>query len=173
MKRLKQINQLLQKIEAAFGTTALLVIFFLITINIIKRYFLHNAWGWAGELNGFLYAWVAFISAAYSMANDHHVNITLLEKKFGKKVSSVVRIFTDLLAVVGFGLLAFPTCRALQSMTKTAALRWPKAPVYSVLLIAYALYIIHSLIQIANRVYFLKTGADLLAEDNVPDPGLE
>lgn len=173
MKRLKRINDLIKKGELIFGTTALLIIFFLITVNIIKRYFLHNAWGWAGELNGFLYAWVAFISAAYSMADDRHVNITLVEQKFGKRVSFTIRIFTDLLTIIGFTLLMFPTYRALQPMTKTAALRWPKAPIYSVLLIAYALYIIHSLVQIARRIYFLKNGIDPLAEEDHDISGLE
>lgn len=166
MKKLKQINELLKKSELVFGTAALLVIFFLIAINIFRRYFLHSAWGWAGELNGFLYAWVAFIAAAYSMADDRHVNITLLEQSFGKKAGHIVRIFTDVLTIVGFTMLMAPTYRALGSMTKTAALRWPKAPIYSVLLIAYALYIIHSLIQIARRVYFLKHGVDPFEEED-------
>lgn len=166
MKKLKQINEWMKKCELAFGTVALMTIFLLIAINIVRRYFLHSAWGWAGELNGFIYAWVAFIAAAYSMADDRHVNITLLEQKFGKRAGHIVRIFTDILTVIGFTMLMAPTYRALGSMTKTAALRWPKGPVYSVLLLAYGLYIVHSLIQIARRVYFLKHGVDPFAEED-------
>ena len=53
MEYVKKCNEILKKIELAVGTAGLFVIFFLITVNIIRRYFFHNAWGWSGELNGF------------------------------------------------------------------------------------------------------------------------
>ena len=69
MEYVKKCNDILKKIELAVGTAGLFVIFFLITVNIIRRYFFHNAWGWSGELNGFIYAWIAFLSAEIGRAH--------------------------------------------------------------------------------------------------------
>ncbi len=167
IKTLKMINKWLQRIELIFGTAGLLVIFFLITINIFRRYFFHNAWGWAGELNGFIYAWIAFISAAYTMGNDGHIQITLIKDHLGDRVNHLIRTLTDLFAIVGFVLLIKPTVSALRSMTFTAALRWPKGPVYSGILVGFILYIIHLCIQVVRHVYFLKTNIDFLEDASV------
>ena len=167
LKMLKKINEWLKKIELVFGTAGLLVIFFLITINIFKRYFFHNAWGWAGELNGFIYAWIAFISAAYTMANDGHIQITLLQDRFGNRLHHLIRMLTDIFAVAGFALLIRPTVSALRSMTFTSALRWPKGAVYSGILVGFILYIIHLSIQVVRHFYFLKTNVDFMEDEKV------
>ncbi|MEA5049013.1 MAG: TRAP transporter small permease [Eubacteriales bacterium] len=165
MKQLKKINDALKKAELWFGTASMIFIFLLITLNIVKRYFFNNAWGWAGELNGFLYAWIAFISAAYTMADDRHVRISLVDEKIGVRASHMIRIGTDVITIVAFVWLCFPTLNAIKAMKLTSALRWPKGAVYSGLLVGYVLYIFHSVIQIFRRVHLLKTGEDLFAED--------
>jgi len=167
MKTLKSINNWLKRIELFIGTIGMLAIFALIAINIFRRYFLHNAWGWAGELNGFVYAWIAFISAAYTMADDGHIKITLIKDRFGDKADHFIRIFTDLFAIAGFVLLVPQTIKALSSMTYTAALRWPKGPIYSGILVGFILYIIHIGIQLVRHIHFVRTGVDFLKEDNL------
>ena len=162
MEKVKKCNEFLKKAELVIGTAGLLVIFFLITINIIRRYFLHNAWGWSGELNGFIYAWIAFLSAAYALADDNHVKITILKDRLGEWFNHVVRLFTDLVSIVGFVWLCFPTCSALRSMKYTAALRWPKGIVYSGLLVGFILYIIHFVILVIGHIYYLRYQKELL-----------
>lgn len=158
MEYVKKCNEILKKIELAVGTAGLFVIFFLITVNIIRRYFFHNAWGWSGELNGFIYAWIAFLSAAYALADDNHVKITILRDRLGERAYHLVRLVTDLVSVVGFVWLCFPTYGALKSMKYTAALRWPKGLVYSGLLVGFVLYIIHFVILVIGHVDYLRHG---------------
>lgn len=165
MKAVRNLNELLKKAELFLGTAGLLFIFLLISVNVIKRYFFHSAWGWSGELNGFIYAWVAFLSAAYSLADDKHVRITLLEERLGLKTGHVIRTFTDIFAVIGFVWLCFPTYSALRSMTYTSALRWPKGVVYSGLLVGFILYIIHLCIQVIRHLYFIRYEKDILEEE--------
>lgn len=164
MKWCKTINDALKKAELWLGTCALMVIFLLIAINIVKRYFFNNAWSWAGELNGFLYAWIAFIAAAYSMAEDKHVRIAIIDRKVSVRTSQILRIFTDAITIFAFVWLFFPTLNALMAMRLTAALRWPKGIVYSGLLVGYVLYVLHSALHICRRMYFLRTGVDVFGE---------
>lgn len=164
MKYVKMCNEWLKKLELAVGTAGLFVIFFLISVNIIKRYLLHNAWSWSSELNGFIYAWIAFLSAAYALADDNHVKITILRDRFGDRVHHGIRLFTDVFSIIGFVWLCFPTHSALRAMKYTAALRWPKGLVYSGLLVGFVLYIIHLGILVAGHIYFLRYNRDIFKE---------
>lgn len=173
MNIFRLINDKLKKIELIFGAVSLFAIFLIISINVFRRYFLNSAWGWAGELNGFIYAWVAFISAAYTTAEDGHVRIAIVDEKLGVRFAQIMRIFTDLIIIVAFVWLFFPTINALKAMRLTAALRWPKGLVYSGLLVGYALFIVHSVLQIIKRVHFLRTGVDILSSNTTnPQPPL-
>jgi len=167
MNKIKAINDSLKRVELVFGALSLFAIFILISSNIYRRYFLSSAWGWAGELNGFIYAWVAFISAAYTTAEDGHVRISIVDNKFGVRFAQILRIFTDIITITAFVWLFFPTCNALKAMRLTAALRWPKSLVYSGLLVGYSLFIIHSVLQIARRFHFLRTGIDAFSNDTL------
>lgn len=156
MEKVKKCNEVLKKIELVIGTAGLFVIFLLITVNIFRRYFLHSAWGWSGELNGFIYAWIAFLSAAYALADDNHVKITILEARLGPRFHHLIRLFTDVVSIIGFAWLCFPTYAALRTMKYTAALRWPKGLVYSGLLVGFVLYIVHFVILVIGHVdYFM------------------
>lgn len=157
-----RLNNILRKIELIFGSIFIFSMFSLISVNIVLRYVLNSPLAWSDELNSFMFAWLGFISAAYSIAGDDQIRITIFEDRVSKKISHTVRIFTDLLTIVGIVFLFKPTIVFMKAMKLTAALHWPQAAVYSVLLIAYILFIIHSFCDIYRRVRFLKTGEDIL-----------
>jgi len=160
-----KLNNALKKIETVFGTLFLVCIFFLLMTNVVMRYVFSNAIRWSDEINGYMFCWFGFLSAAYGMSNDSHVRITIFEDIVKKKTSSAFRIVFDVLIIVGIILMFKPTIRYMSIMTVTPALRWPLEPIFSITLISYVLFILHTIVDMYFRIHFIKTGEDLFHED--------
>ena len=145
MKGLFWINKKLQSIEKFCGCVCLGVLFVIMIGNAALRYCLKSGLNWSDELNQFLFVWLGFLAAAYTMGDDKHLNVTAFVDLLPRVVQYVVRQIMNVIMLVFF-LLYIPELFALMAQLPISnVLRVPMKYVYAVLPLSFGLMAFHIL----------------------------
>ncbi len=140
---LSAINAALQKFEKFLGCLALAALFFVMIANAALRYLFSSGLNWSDELNGFLFVWFGFLSAAYAMSNQSHLNITAIVNLFPAAVQLGLRVVMNGIMVAMFILYLPPLGRLMNTLPIANVMRFPLKYAYVILPISFVLMCYH------------------------------
>ncbi len=142
---MQKFNEILMRIEKAIGSFLLGVLFVIIVVNVISRYFLNYPIPWSDELVAYLYVWSGFLAGAYIMGDDSHIRINILEDRFPPKMKLFTRLVLNLLTLIVFAYLIPSTISTFPTLGKSLSMRINLKYVYTILPLAFALFVLHLL----------------------------
>ncbi len=137
------INGKLQKIEKFCGSACLGVLFVVMISNAALRYCLKSGLNWSDELNQFLFVWLGFLSAAYTMGDDKHLNVTAFTDLMPAPLRYGIRQTMNVLMIVFFLLYIPDLFKLLAQLPISNVLRIPMKYVYAVLPLSFGLMVFH------------------------------
>jgi len=153
------VNNFLKKAEMFVGSACLAVLFVVMIVNAALRYLFHTGLDFSDELNGFLFVWLGFLSAAYIMANKGHLCVTALVEILPKTVQFVLSIIMNLIMVVVIVLYMAPLGKLLNMLPISNVMRLPLRYVYIILPICFILMAIHIICNIIDDSVAYKLSA--------------
>lgn len=154
---MSQINKLILVSEKIIGTFLLVMMFSIISVNIICRYFLDNPIFWAEELSNYLFVWMALLSCAYSVGKNGHIRVNIFIQIFNKKTTSIIYILMDILLIILFSSFILPCWNVLSSLSISAAMRMPEKYIYAIIPLVFVLSTFHLLINIFSKIHNIYT----------------
>ncbi|WP_303150527.1 TRAP transporter small permease [uncultured Cloacibacillus sp.] len=137
------LNNFLQKTEKLIGAAALAILFFVMITNAILRYFFSSGLDWSDELNGYLLVWIGFLSAAYTMSTNSHLNITAVISYLPNWLQYVLRQFMGIVQIIMFLIYIKPLIKLLKTLPISNVMKVPLEYVYIILPISFVLMTYH------------------------------
>jgi C4-dicarboxylate transporter DctQ subunit len=154
---MNQLNKILLISEKIIGTFLLIMMFLIISVNIIFRYFLDNPIFWAEELSNYLFVWMALLSCAYNVGKNGHIRVNIFIQIFDKKLRDIIFILMDVLLLVLFIYLIIPNWKVIGTLSVSAAMRMPEKYIYAIIPILFVLSAFHILINIFSNIHRMYT----------------
>lgn len=145
---LSAVNTALEKAETALGVVCLGVLFAVMIVNAALRYLFRSGLNWSDELNGFLFVWFGFLSAAYAMSRKKHLNITAIVNCFPAWLRYGLSTVMNIIMIVMFLLYMPALSKLLNTLPKSNVMRVPLRYVYYILPLSFWLMIYHSFFNI-------------------------
>ena len=87
-------------IGAAVSAFTLLVLPFIVTYDVVTRYFLHMSSSFAPEVSGYLLLAIGFMGASYTLMRGRHIYMESVVQRLNKQAQAMLGTFARL---VGFG----------------------------------------------------------------------
>lgn len=126
---------ILNIVELYIPLAAFCILFITFIWSVIARYLLHSPCSWATDVELGCYIWVVLFSASYVMRLDKHVRFSIVYDMMGDKMKLFIRLVSNLLIIIPFGLLFMPTYRYIAGLrTISTALRLPLKYYYAPIL---------------------------------------
>ena len=144
--------RLLRMVELGVGSAFLLGMFGVICANVVARYFFAAPLVWAEEVSNFLFVWSAYLGAAYVLAEDGHLRVSVVADRLPPRVQAWLRCASLALIAVIAGTLLWPTLTLLPQLNLTAAMRIPEAVPYAILPITMMLLVLHAVALMARML---------------------
>ncbi len=109
MPVLSTINRSLERVYVPILSVIFVGITFMLTINVIARYFFHASFFWSEEVTNYFIIWLTFLGSAVCVHYGMHVSVDMilqygsegLKKTITVIVTVICIMFTALLTVVG------------------------------------------------------------------------
>ena len=106
-------------VELYIPIAALLIMFCTFVFQIFSRYILNSPVPWAYEVTVMCYLWMVVLGACYAYRDRSHVTFTLFYDLFGVKGKAILAFLGNLLMLIAFGYMFFPSCNMiLDQMSK-------------------------------------------------------
>ena len=106
-------------VEIYIPVAALLIMFVTFVFQIFSRYVLNAPVPWAYEVTVMCYLWMVILGACYAYRDRSHVTFTLFYDQFGIKAQAVIAFLGNLLMLIAFAYMFFPSCdMILNQMSK-------------------------------------------------------
>ncbi len=137
------LNNRLKQAEKAAGCLCLGILFVVMISNAALRYCLRTGIDWSDELNQFLFVWMGFLAASYTMSDDKHLNVTAFVGFLPKIVQYVLKQIMNVLMLVFFVMYIPALLELLGQLAISNVMRIPLKYVYAVLPISFALMSYH------------------------------
>jgi len=170
---LQRVDKILEKvIDRASGiaiapcVVALVVWVFVFVVYVVGRQFFGMVWLFVEEYTGYWVVFLAYFSLAYALKSGAHIKSDLVTRRLPRRVSSVLEIVTDSLAVplVGYltwrsiGWLAYGVERGARAVSSLHTLMWP---VYLLVTIGLALFTLIFLLKLGRNLIKLARGEEI------------
>lgn len=139
------LNSKLKQIEKLCGCICLGVLFIVMISNAALRYCLKSGINWSDELNQFLFVWMGFLAAAYTMGDDKHLNVTAFIEFLPRTLQFFIKQLMSLVMLVFFVMYVPALFQLLGQLAIANVLRVPLKYVYAVLPISFILMSYHIL----------------------------
>jgi TRAP-type C4-dicarboxylate transport system permease small subunit len=149
---LDRVEHVLKAAELAVGSMCLLVMFAVLSANIVLRYFFNNPLFWAEELCNFAFVWAGLLAAAYALADGQHLRIGLFVDALPDGARRAMEVVNLLIVAVMFASFLPATFEIIADLPRTAALKVPQMVPYLILPITFGLFVLHALILVARLV---------------------
>ena len=93
LERGEKMVKLLNNIEEKFLVLNLLISTLLVFMNVVLRYCFHSSLSWVDEAARYMFIWLIWIGADYTLANRKHLRIDILSSKLKGKSRIALEIF--------------------------------------------------------------------------------
>lgn len=93
----------IQKVNTVCATLAGLILLFVtlsIFVDVIRRYFFDRPSIWVTEVSTYLFLYVIFLGAAYTLQQGGHIRVTFLLNPLSAPVKRVVNLITAIFGIV-------------------------------------------------------------------------
>lgn len=150
---LSKINSIVQKVEIVLGSTCLGILFIVMIVNAALRYIFHSGLNFSDELNGFLFVWFGFLSAAYAMSNKSHLNITAIINLFPKWLKYILSLIMNAVMIYMFIKYMPSLSKLLKTLPISNVMRIPLRYVYYILPISFWLMVFHCVNNVIQETF--------------------
>jgi TRAP-type C4-dicarboxylate transport system permease small subunit len=156
MNRLNRVNATLQAVEALVGTILLASLLFIISLNIILRYFFSVPFFWTEELSSYLFVWAGLLSSAFVMGESGHIRITTILDRVSIRIRLLIEIIMNLL-ILSF-LISFipPSIKVLKLLNTSPALHIHESYIYTIIPLSFGLMALHLIIEVLKQISLLR-----------------
>lgn len=137
------LNERLKKLEMFSGCLCLGVLFVVMIVNAAMRYCLRTGIDCSDELNQFLFVWLGFLAAAYTMGDDKHLNVTAFIGFLPRMIQYVLKQIMNVIMLVFFVIYIPELIKLLGQLAISNVMRVPLKYVYAVLPISFGLMSYH------------------------------
>lgn len=144
------LNEKLKKIEMFSGCLCLGVLFVVMIVNAVMRYCLRTGIDCSDELNQFLFVWLGFLAAAYTMGDDKHLNVTAFIGFLPAIIQYVLKQVMNVIMLVFFVMYVPELMKLLGQLAISNVMRVPLKYVYAVLPISFSLMSYHIICNIIS-----------------------
>lgn len=86
-------------VGGVIAACCLMLLAFIITYEVIVRYFFGSPTAWVQEFSVYLWMAIAFLAAAYALRNDSHFAVTIFVDRLKASNRRRLRIFTHLIGL--------------------------------------------------------------------------
>ena len=84
---------------------SILLMFFLVLVEVIRRYFFNSPTVWGNELTQLLFGTYVILSGGYILRHNGHVNVDIFYSRLSIKTKALMDIFTSILFFLFCGML--------------------------------------------------------------------
>lgn len=136
------------------GMLLLFVLFALISVNIVLRYFFSRPIFWAEELTNFLFIWFSFIAAIYAISKGSHVRVTVFVNLLPQKIQTILSIIINIVLVITCFAFIVPTLKVLPALNISSAMRIPEKYVFVIIPLFFILctiYVVINILKLFNK----------------------
>lgn len=137
------VNARVKQLEKGCGCICLGVLFVVMITNAMLRYCLRSGFNWSDELNQFLFVWLGFLAAAYTMGDDKHLSVTAFVGLFPKPVQFVFKQIMNGIMLLFFIMYVPTLFELLGQLAISNVMRIPLKYVYAILPVSFALMSFH------------------------------
>ncbi len=95
---MRTLNEVLNKFEDSFVSTAIILTCFILFINVATRYFGYSM-KWAEEFTRYMIVWITFIGGAMCVRNYAHVGIDALVVRLPFRSQTIVKLIVSLIGI--------------------------------------------------------------------------
>ena len=166
-------NKVISQAENISIGIALLCATFMITINVILRFFLKRAFSWSDEFVRYLIIYVTFIGCAGCVRKQEHIAIDIVASFCkNKAVLRAMSIFVGVICVIFSGAITVFGVQLVAKVIRfpqiTAGLRIPQYVPYIMIPAGFALMTLRYTQDLVGKII----GVDVFAEDHKKLPAV-
>ena len=145
MRKYKKLIDILCKIEEWITLSLLIVLIVVTSLGIISRYFFHSPIVWTEELARFVFIWMISFAVGYCVTKHDHVRVEMFVNMMPEKAHRVIDLILSVMTLAFFLYLIPYSFKFMiaQDRIRSTALHLPFSYVYSGVLIASVLIVIH------------------------------
>lgn len=112
-----------------------LVMFSIVTINVLARYLFNSPIPWAGELSRYSFIAIIYLGAILALKDKAHIGLDLIIEYFPEKVRKGIDIVSKILVLIFLVIFTYVGIRMVVNNvnTKSSAMLIPMAIPYAVL----------------------------------------
>lgn len=156
MRQLKEFSvfKLLHGIEDAVVIIAVIAILIMTIVNVLMRYVFLSAIIWSDEFIGFGMLIIGLIGTATCVRDKLNTALDSLACKLPRRIQTFWYFAVNLVVLVLLVYIAVAGFKFLSTVgeQKSAMLKWPMAFFYGLIPVSCVLYIVETLIVIANDI---------------------
>lgn len=154
------LNEKLKKAEMFSGCLCLGVLFVVMIVNAMLRYCLNSGIDCSDELNQFLFVWLGFLAAAYTMGDDKHLNVTAFICFIPKTIQYVLKQIMNVIMLVFFVMYVPELLQLLGQLAISNVMRVPLKYVYAVLPVSFGLMSYHIVCNMISDTQYMFKGRE-------------
>lgn len=87
----------------------MVLLFVVLTVNVILRYAAGTSMQWAGEIPELVFPWMVMAGVVLAAQHGSHISIVWLTEKFSPSVRRIVKMANAAVLMIGYALLAWGT----------------------------------------------------------------
>ena len=151
-KKLTPLQWLDQNLERYAMIIFLILLYIIVLLGIITRVIGHPL-SWTEEASRLCFVWMIFLGMSFGTRFEKHIRVTIIPDKIGKKFSTFMTLFWDILTIIIFLYITFYGAKYIvySKASKTFALQLNKGLTSSIIAISGALNIIRTIQMIIIR----------------------
>jgi len=107
-KRKLDVKYILVNLDMILGATIFIIIMFLLSIQVISRYFFNHSLTWTEELSIILFLWMTYLGISSAVTYRKHLRIDALIDVVPFKVKKVLLIISDIIFIIFNTYIIFP-----------------------------------------------------------------
>ena len=130
MRRLKQLNEVLGRVEKFLIVVMLSAMILLAFLQIVLRNAFSTGISWGDPLVRYLVLWVGFIGASLATKEEKHITMEVFSRWFSGKNALYPKIFSQLISVFVCSLLTFAGWTFVQNEARMGEAAFFNIPIW-------------------------------------------
>jgi|GEM_PF-1806727 len=107
--KLDRLNMILRRFEQFIMLTGIAIMALLLMSQAVTRYGFNFSFHWSEEVGTFFVILTGYIGASYAARQGKHIRMNILSEKLKFKSAKMLTFCTDVVAIIGFGMIAVYT----------------------------------------------------------------
>jgi len=169
MRKLKQLSEVLGRVEKFLIVVMLSAMILLAFLQIVLRNAFSTGISWGDPLVRYLVLWVGFIGASLATKEEKHITIEVFSRWFSEKNALYLKMFSQLVSVLICGLLTAAGWTFVQNEARMGGAALFNIPIWIpeiIIPITFALMTLRFLINFAAELSLMLKPGDFAPHGN-------